>query len=56
MSKQNVKEKDNRTIAGWDAAIADAKQRIQDFRKAIRVYTEAKRRGESWPTAASTRN
>jgi len=50
MSKHNVKKKDTGVAEpSWDAAIADARQRIKDFQKAILVYKAAKKRGESWP-------
>ena len=53
MSKLNVQEKSKKSGNAWDIAIADAKKRIQDFKKAIKTYTAAKKRGESWPTENS---
>ncbi len=50
MSKCNVKKKDNENVKSpWDAAIADAQQRIKDFKWSIKVYRKAKERGDSWP-------
>lgn len=55
MSKRNVKHKDNLNVEPtWDAAIEDAQQKIKDFRAAIRVYREAKKRGEPWPGTATS--
>ncbi len=54
MSKLNVKRKDKLNDSGWDAAIADAKSRIVEFRRAIRIYSLAKARGEPWPGAQSS--
>jgi hypothetical protein len=45
-SKQNRK---NNEKMSWDKAIAEAKERIRDFQRAIKVYREAKKRGEVWP-------
>lgn len=43
-------------IGSWDDAIADFRQRIKDLRKAIRVFREQKRRGESWAGKSATQN
>jgi hypothetical protein len=54
MSKPNVKLKDKPSLQSpWDQAIADAQQRIRDFKKAIRAYSEAKKRGDLWPEQQS---
>ena len=34
---------------GWDAAIADAKERIRALRYSIRVFQARKKAGEPWP-------
>lgn len=39
-------------IAGWDDAIADAKQRLKDIQFALKEFKECKRRGEPWPIDA----
>ena len=50
MSKANVKTESKKTVEmSWDKAIQDAQQRIEGFKRAIKVYREAKKRGESWP-------
>jgi len=50
MSKTNVNTEDKNNVEpSWDAAISDAQQRIKDFRAAIKVYRNAKKRGDTWP-------
>ena len=34
---------------GWDEGIEDAKAKIKALRNTIKVYTERKKAGESWP-------
>jgi hypothetical protein len=43
-------------VASWDDAIADFRQRIKDLKKAIRVFQEQKRRGESFAGESATQN
>ena len=50
MSKSVVQVENKQIGNAWDVAIADAKKRIQDFKKAIKTYTAARERGDVWPT------
>jgi hypothetical protein len=55
MSIKNVKAEKKRNPSQWDAAIADAKERIKRLRQTIQVFQARKKAGDPWPGTA-TRN
>ncbi|HEU0047631.1 MAG TPA: hypothetical protein VFQ43_08505 [Nitrososphaera sp.] len=39
--------------AGWDMAIADAKEKIRNLHESIRVFRARKNAGDPWPSGQS---
>jgi hypothetical protein len=42
--------------AGWDAALAEARQRIEDLQFSVKVFEQKKAAGEPYPGQAATHN
>jgi hypothetical protein len=63
MSKSSQEKnctRSNIVVQSWDAAIADAKERIKRLKLSVKVFEQHRRAGEPWPGSesenASTQN
>jgi hypothetical protein len=53
-SQAKKKVKEERKGDAWDAAIAEAKERIKRLRYSISVFKARKKAGDPWPSEPAT--